>query len=48
MNPDRWKFTQEYSQEVFGVQDDHLAGLMERATAAGLPPIAVFSRFWFP
>ena len=41
MNPDRWKFTQEYSQEVFGVQDDHLAGLMERATAAGLPPIAV-------
>lgn len=41
MTPDRWQFTTEYSVEVFGNQDEHLSGLMDRAVAAGLPPIAV-------
>lgn len=41
MTPDTWDFINNYSREVFGAQDDHLAGLMEEATAAGLPPIAV-------
>ncbi len=41
MTPERWRFTERYSNEVFGNQDDHLAGLMGRAVAAGLPPIAV-------
>lgn len=41
MTPERWEHTETYSGEVFGVQDEHLAGLMTRATAAGLPDIAV-------
>ncbi len=41
MTPDRWEFTKKYSADVFGRQDPHLAGLMDRATAAGLPAIAV-------
>lgn len=41
MTPDTWDFINVYSREVFGAQDDHLAGLMDEATAAGLPPIAV-------
>ena len=41
MTPDTWDFINNYSREVFGAEDDHLAGLMEEATAAGLPPIAV-------
>jgi predicted O-methyltransferase YrrM len=41
MTPDTWEFINGYSREVFGAQDDHLAGLMDEATAAGLPPIAV-------
>lgn len=41
MTPDRWTFTGEYAEEVFGYQDEHLAGLMDRAVEAGLPPIAV-------
>ena len=41
MTPERWKKTEAYSHEVFGTQDDHLAGLMERAVAAGLPDISV-------
>jgi predicted O-methyltransferase YrrM len=41
MTPDRWDFTNAYSAEVFGAQDEHLAGLMDRAVAAGLPPISV-------
>lgn len=41
MTPDRWRATEEYSSEVFGVQDEHLDGLMSRAVAAGLPPISV-------
>ncbi len=41
MNPDRWAATAAYLDSVFGEQDDHLAGLMKRAVAAGLPDIAV-------
>lgn len=41
MTPERWRDTERYSTEVFGNQDDHLAGLMDRAVAAGLPSIAV-------
>lgn len=41
MTPERWDHTADYSHEVFGTQDQHLAGLMKRAEAAGLPPIAV-------
>ena len=41
MTPETWDFINGYSLEVFGAQDDHLAGLMGEATAAGLPPIAV-------
>lgn len=38
---DRWEYLCEYSQDVFGKQDDHLAGLMTEAVAEGLPDIAV-------
>lgn len=41
MTPQRWAFLNDYSQEVFGAQDEHLAGLMDEAVAAGLPRIAV-------
>ena len=41
MTPDRWAATAAYLDDVFGQQDEHLAGLMERAVAAGLPDIAV-------
>lgn len=41
MTPDRWAYTCRYLREVFGVQDAHLAGLMDRARLAGLPDIAV-------
>ncbi|MHC4416696.1 MAG: O-methyltransferase [Planctomycetota bacterium] len=41
MTDQRWRYTTEYSREVFGQQDRHLAGLMAEATAAGLPDIAV-------
>jgi len=41
MTPETWDFINEYSREVFGSQDEHLAGLMEEAIAAGLPAIAV-------
>lgn len=41
MTPERWKLTGDYLTEVFGGQDEHLEGLEERATAAGLPPIAI-------
>ncbi|MEX0796289.1 MAG: O-methyltransferase [Acidimicrobiia bacterium] len=43
MTPERWEFTERYSKEVFGSEDEHLEGLMERAVDAGLPPIAVSS-----
>jgi caffeoyl-CoA O-methyltransferase len=41
MTPETWDYLNRYSREVFGVQDDHLAGLMDEAVAAGLPEIAV-------
>lgn len=41
MTDARWEFTKRYSIEVFGRQDPHLEGLMDRAVAAGLPRIAV-------
>ena len=41
MTPETWDFINEYSRDVFGGQDEHLAGLMEEAIAAGLPAIAV-------
>ncbi len=43
MTPARWRNTSAYLQEVFGSEDEHLAGLMERAIAEGLPDIAVSS-----
>ncbi len=41
MNDDRWDYIQQYSREIFGRQDAHLAGLMDEAVQAGLPNIAV-------
>ncbi|MEM9112411.1 MAG: O-methyltransferase [Myxococcota bacterium] len=41
MNDERWRYTQRYLKEVFGAQDDHLAGLMKAAVETGLPDIAV-------
>lgn len=41
MTPDCWTTTASYLDDVFGQQDSHLAGLMDRAVAAGLPDIAV-------
>ena len=41
MTTARWDYTTEYSREVFGGQDAHLAALMTEAVAAGLPNIAV-------
>lgn len=38
---DRFDRFQDYIREVFGAQDEHLAGLMERAVDAGLPEIAI-------
>ncbi|MBK8014910.1 MAG: O-methyltransferase [Deltaproteobacteria bacterium] len=41
MSGDRWRYTSHYLTEVFGHQDEHLAGLMADAVRAGLPDIAV-------
>lgn len=41
MTPERWSFISEYGRDVFGEYDEHLMGLMGRAVAAGLPPIAI-------
>lgn len=41
MSPERWRYTTRYLERTFGREDEHLAGLMERAVAAGLPDIAV-------
>lgn len=41
MTPERWSYIGDYAADVFGQYDDHLAGLMERAVEAGLPPIAI-------
>lgn len=43
MTPERWSYIGDYADDVFGRYDEHLAGLMDRAIAAGLPPIAVSS-----
>lgn len=39
--PERWRYTNDYIRDVFGRQDEHLAGLMKDAVALGLPDIAV-------
>lgn len=41
MTSETWDFLNDYSRDVFGAQDEHLAGLMDEAVAAGLPAIAV-------
>ncbi|HLF44578.1 MAG TPA: O-methyltransferase [Acidimicrobiia bacterium] len=41
MAPERWEFLNAYSDEVFGAEDEHLAGLMAKAVAAGMPDISV-------
>lgn len=41
ITPGRWAATNAYLDAVFGREDQHLAGLMPRAVAAGLPDIAV-------
>jgi predicted O-methyltransferase YrrM len=41
MTPETWDFLNDYSHRVFGHQDEHLAGLMDEAVAAGLPAISV-------
>ena len=41
MTPARWRFTIDYSHEVFGRQDAHLENLMHEAVKRGLPDIAV-------
>lgn len=41
MTPERWSYIGDYASDVFGQYDEHLAGLMSRAVAAGLPPIAI-------
>jgi len=41
MTSETWDFINDYSREVFGAQDDHLAGLMDEAIADGLPAISV-------
>lgn len=41
MTSETWDFINDYSRDVFGAQDEHLAGLMDEAVAAGLPAISV-------
>jgi predicted O-methyltransferase YrrM len=41
MTPARWSSTRDYLLEVFGAQDEQLQTLTPRASAAGLPDIAV-------
>lgn len=41
MTPERWSYLSNYADEVFGDEDEGLAGLGERAGAAGLPSWAV-------
>src|SRR5690349_7828724 len=40
---ERFEYTKQYTRDVFGKQDAHLAGLMDDAVKAGLPDIAVSS-----
>lgn len=41
MTPERWSFLSNYAEEVFGSEDEGLAGLTTRATAAGIPSWAI-------
>jgi len=41
MTPDTWSAWSDYLSDVFGAEDENLAGLMDRAVKAGLPDIAV-------
>lgn len=41
MTPERWSYLARYASELFEDPDQQMATLMERAVAAGLPPIAV-------
>jgi caffeoyl-CoA O-methyltransferase len=41
MTPERWAYTRDYLSSTFGTGDEHLNTLMDRATAAGIPSIAV-------
>lgn len=41
MTPERWAATERYLNEVFGAEDEHLAGIMARAVRDGLPDIAI-------
>lgn len=41
MTPERWNYIGSYAEEIFGNEDEHLAGLQRRAAGAGLPAIAV-------
>jgi predicted O-methyltransferase YrrM len=41
MTAARWRSIEAYTAEVFGRQDDHMAGLMGAAVEHGLPDIAV-------
>src|SRR5436190_19471275 len=40
---ERFEYTKNYTRDVFGKQDAHLAGLMDDAIKAGIPDIAVSS-----
>lgn len=39
MTPERWERTSRYVRDLFAREDEHQRGVMERARAAGLPPI---------
>ena len=41
MTPETWSYIGNYAEDVFGEYDEHLAGLMSRAVAAGMPRISV-------
>lgn len=41
MTPERWQYTSRYLREIFGAEDQHLAGLMAEAKSRGMPDIAV-------
>lgn len=40
---ERFEYTKQYTRDVFGKQDDHLANLIRDAVKAGLPDVAVSS-----
>jgi predicted O-methyltransferase YrrM len=41
MTPERWAFLSDYAEEVFGSEDEGLAGLTSRANQRGLPSVSV-------